>query len=136
MLFKIAHTDWNAELPFMLQMLAACSAIIWIRTFLLVPCNSLDQDVAVFDQSFIGRRCHTTSNRVVDDDNSEEKEKEATSGQQVTLADLMPSIKSINTWQFTAFYTLLSCRVKSIQGQLQGHAKDFHAKESHEKEKS
>lgn len=102
----------------MLQVLAACSAIIWMRTLLLVPSElRLDEDVTVFDQSVIGRWCHREAGG--DEKSVSETQIEAirsTSIQELTLVDLWPSIKSINTWQFTAFFTLLGCRCNSIQG--------------------
>ena len=114
MLFKIAYTDWEAELPFMLQILAACSVIIWIRTLLLVPCKTLNPNVPVSEQSFVGLCCKRTTR--VDEEKEDNEDEKVETSNQVKLADFWPSIRSINTWQFTAFYTLLSCRVKSIQG--------------------
>ena len=70
-----------------------------MRTLLLVPSElRLDQDETVFDQSFIGRWCH----READEDEKSVSGTQieairSTSSQEVTLVDLWPSIKSLNT---------------------------------------
>ena len=34
----------------------------------------------------------------------------------MTLKTIVPVLKSVNTWQYAALYTILCCRIKSIQG--------------------
>ena len=91
----------------MLKVLAACSVIIWIRTFCLVPYKKLNSEKSIFEQSFIRAVCAKSEN------NEEEPSDQAPV---VTFKDVLPAIKSFNIWQFTAYYTILSSRTKSIQG--------------------
>ena len=91
----------------MLQVLAACSAIIWMRTFCLVPYKKINPEKSVFEQSFIRTACCKSEN------NEEETTDETPT---VTFKDVLPALKSFNIWQFTAYYTILSSRTKSIQG--------------------
>ena len=91
----------------MLQILAASSVLIWIRTFALVPYKRHNSEKSVFEQSFIYSLCVK----------SEDSKAQATEDDQaVTFQDIVPAIKSFNLWQFTAYYTLLGTRTESIQG--------------------
>lgn len=106
LLFKLAYQNLDYDLVIMLQVLAACSCLIWIRTFCLMPYYRSDPTKTVFQQSFIGR-CFNKETEI------EAREPDESN---VTLKTIIPVFKSVNTWQYAALYTILCCRIKSIQG--------------------
>ena len=72
-----------------------------------MPYFRADLSCSLFEQSFIGR-CFF------------KKEKQSDTiaqSDEVGMKDLLPILKEFNIWQFTAFYTILCFRIKSIQGE-------------------
>ena len=126
LLFKLAYENLNYDLVTMLQILTASTALVWlralnltireiwklprspaqIRTFLLMPYFRADLNCSLFEQSFIGR-CFFKKEKQSDN---------LTESDNVGMKDLLPILKEFNIYQFTAFYTILCFRIKSIQG--------------------
>ena len=109
LLFKLAYQSSGVDLRLMLQLLTVASSIIWIRTLFLMPVYLSNPSRTLFEQSFFGQLIYTKQ--------VENPLKPAENGSRISLRDeLKPAIMSFNTWQFAVFYTIVSCRVKSIQG--------------------
>ena len=68
---------------------------------------------SLFRQSFVGRIITKSDDSTETKENDETKASEETS---IGMSDLLPIIKGFNIWQFAVFYTILCCRIKSIQG--------------------
>ena len=72
-----------------------------------VPSQSL------FQQSFVGKIFNKSEDSTELEEKEETKEVEEAS---IGMSDLLPIVKGFNIWQFAFFYTILCCRIKSIQG--------------------
>ena len=111
LIFKLAWNDGQgADLVNMLTGLAACSVLIWIRTFCLMPHKFLDPSRSIWSQSFVGSKCIAGDSQVMEATRNDDDVNKDNSSEKVSPSfgrQILSRFKEINTWQYTFFYCIL-----------------------------
>jgi hypothetical protein len=109
LLFKLIYdSDLSITTPTMLLIYAACSSIIWIKTFFLTPRYFVKEgkNQSVFRESFVGSLCR---NSVAEQNEEPEKVSE-----NVTFADYKKSLFSPVFLTVLVYSTILTLRLNSF----------------------
>ena len=109
LLIKLIYdSDLSVTTPDMLLIYAACSSILWIKTFFFCPKYFLkeDKNQSVFRQSFVGTLCRNSS-----EPESNEPEKES---EEPSFAEYKKSVLSPVFLTMLLFSTIVTLRVNSF----------------------